>query len=87
MSRRLSVIFEKIKAVMVSSGWMLFLHDVTRKILGISLVLSISVFSYIALYSSMMPSEVELADILIVIVSRDCLLFLDSRRRRQLPVQ
>ena len=87
MSRRLSVIFEKIKAVMVSSGWMLFLHDVTRKILAISLVLSISVFSYIALYSSMMPSEVELADILTVIVSRDCLLFLDSRRRRQLPVQ
>ena len=69
ISGRLSVISEKVKAVVARSGWLLTLHTVSRWLLGLSLVLTLSVFSYIALYNLIMPREVEQSD---NIISVDC---------------
>ena len=70
MSRRLAVLLEKMKAVLERSGWILFLHTVSRWVLGLSLILTLSVFSYIALYSWVMPSEVLELTVIMIIV--DC---------------
>ena len=69
ISGRLAVIYEKVKAVLERSGWVALLQTVSRWLLGLSLILTLSVFSYIALYNSIMPREVELSD---NIISVDC---------------
>ena len=66
LSRRLSVIFEKMKAAMVRSRWILFLQTVSKWLLGLSLILAISVFTYISLYISLMPREVQLTNTIII---------------------
>jgi len=63
ISRRLTVICEKVKAVLEKSGWVSLLHTVSRWLLGLSLILTLSVFSYIALYSWVMPSEIHEEDV------------------------
>ena len=68
ISRRLSVMVEKMKAALVGSNWMLVLHTVSRWVVGLSLILAISVFTYIALYSSLMPREVQLTNNIIISV-------------------
>ena len=68
ISRRLSVIFEKVKAEMASSSWILVLHTISWWLLGLTLIIAVSVFTYLALYISLMPSEVKLFKIIILIV-------------------
>ena len=78
ISRRLAVIYEKVKAVLERSGWVALLQTVSRWLLGLSLILTLSVFSYIALYSWVMPTEVELA-VKILILSCQLRLFIGFR--------
>ena len=66
LSERLSVIFEKMKAAMVRSRWILFLQTVSKWLLGLSLILAVSVFTYITLYMALMPSEVQLTNTIII---------------------
>ena len=66
LSERLSVIFEKMKAAMVKSRWILFLQTVSKWLLGLSLILAVSVFTYVTLYISLMPSEVQLTNTIII---------------------
>ena len=68
ISRRLSVIFEKVKAEMASSSWILVLHTISWWLLGLTLIIAVSVFTYLALYISLMPSEVKLFKIILLIV-------------------
>ena len=87
ISRRLSVIFEKVKAEMASSSWILVLHTISWWLLGLTLIIAVSVFTYLALYISLMPSEVKLFKIILWLYwKRWFLLVLDSWRRRQFPV-
>ena len=65
ISRRLSVIFEKVKAEMASSSWILVLHTISWWLLGLTLIIAVSVFTYLALYISLMPSEVKLFKIIL----------------------
>ena len=65
---RLSVMVEKMKAALErsNSNWISVLHTVSRWVVGLSLILALSVFTYIALYSSLMPREVQLTNNIII---------------------
>ena len=53
---------------MASSSWILVLHTISWWLLGLTLIIAVSVFTYLALYISLMPSEVKLFKIIILIV-------------------
>jgi len=48
---------------MASSSWILVLHTISWWLLGLTLIIAVSVFTYLALYISLMPSEIHEEDV------------------------
>ena len=80
-----SKILENRSVVLMRAQWLYVLYSVSKWLLGLSLILTVSVFTYTAFYLTVMPTE--------VITGAederpsDSLSCLDSSRRCQLPVR